>query len=68
MAEDMKLCQVYLCFNTCMLANVFFGCVIVSFNKKKCEELKKIFELPTARNMKLGDDFPRKPSHVKNQH
>ena len=61
----MKLHQVHLCFNTCMLTNVFFGCGIVSFNNKQCEELKNIFELPIIRKMKLGDNFPRKLLHMK---
>ena len=56
----MKLHQVCMCFNTCMLTNVFFGCGIVRFNKKQCEELKKTYELPLIRKMKLGDKFPRK--------
>ena len=37
----------------------------MSFNKKQCEELKNIFELPTVRKMGLGNNFPRKMLHVK---
>ena len=37
----------------------------MSFNKKQCEELKNIFELPTVRKMGLGNNFPRKLLHVK---
>ena len=62
---DMKSHQVCLCFDTHMLKNVFFGCGIVSFNEKQCEELKNIFELPKIKNMGLGDNFPRKMLHVK---
>ena len=65
---DMKSHQVHLYFNNCMLTNIFFGCGIVSFNKKQCEELKNIFELPTVRKMGLGNNFPRKLLYVKNQH
>ena len=36
----------------------------MSFNKKQCEELKKIFELP-VRKMGLGNNFPRKLLYVK---
>ena len=65
MKSDMKLNQVYLHFDTYVLTNVcFFGCGIVSSNKK-CEELKKTHELPIARKMGLGDNFPRKLLHVK---
>ena len=39
--EDIGLHQVCSHFNACVLTNVFFGCGIVSFNKKKCEKLKK---------------------------
>ena len=42
-----------------MLANVFFGCGIVKFSKKKFDELKKMHELPTIRNIRLGDNLPR---------
>ena len=30
------------------------------FNKKRCEELKKIFEFPIIRKTRLRDIFPRK--------
>ena len=59
--------QVYLHFNTCMLTNAFFGCGIVSFNKKQYKELKKC-ELNIIRKMGLGDILPIKLLHVKNQH
>ena len=62
---DMKSHQVHLYFNNCMLTNIFFGCGIVSFNKKQCEELKNIFEFPMIREMRLGDNFPRKLMCVK---
>ena len=38
---DMTLYQLFLYFSHYMLINVFFGCGIVSFNKKQCEEFKK---------------------------
>ena len=65
MTVEMKLHQVYLYFNTYMLTNVFFGCGIVNFTKKQCDELKKIYELPIIRKMRLGDNFPRKLLYVK---
>ena len=65
MTVDMKLHQVYLYFNTYILTNVFFGCGIVNFTKKQCDELKKIYELPIMRKMGLGDNFPRKLLCVK---
>ena len=43
-----------------MLTNMYFGSGVVMFNKKECEELKKIYEFPLIRKMKLGDKFPRK--------
>ena len=61
----MRLHQVHVYFNICMLTNVFFGCGIVRFNKKHCEGLKKTHELPLIRKMKLGDKFPRKLLHVR---
>ena len=62
---DKKLHQVFFHFNVCMLTKFFFGCGIVSFNKKQCKELKDIFELLTIRKMRLGDNFPQKMMHVK---
>ena len=64
---DMMLNQVHLCFNTCMLTNVFFGCGIVKFTKKQWDKLKKTYELLIVRKMGLGDNFPRKLLNVKNQ-
>ena len=49
MNVDMRFNQAQLCFNTCMLTNSCFGCGIVNFNEKQCEELKKICELLTTR-------------------
>ena len=40
--EDIGLHQVCSHFNACVLTNVFFGCGIVSFNKKQCEKLKNM--------------------------
>ena len=40
-AADMKLHQVHMYFNMHMLTNMFFGCGIVRFTNKQCEELKK---------------------------
>ena len=62
---EMKLHQVCLYFNTCILTNMFFECDMFIFNKKQCEELKNIFKLPMIRKMGLWDNFPRKLLRVK---
>ena len=64
MTVDIKLNQVNLYSNTCMLTNVFVGCRITKFTKK-CDELKKTSELPIVHKIGLGDNFPRNLLHVK---
>ena len=57
MRTEMKTHQVHMCFNTCMLTNVFFGCDIVKFNEKQLREFKIIYEIPMIRKLGLGDNF-----------
>ena len=63
----MKLHKVCLCFNACVLTNVYFGGGIVNFKRKQCEELKKIHELLTIWKIRLSDKLPRKLLCVKNE-
>ena len=64
MKSCMKMNQVCLYFNTHVLTNLFFGCAIVNFSKKQYDELKQTYELPIMRQMKLGDNLPRRLLHV----
>ena len=48
-----------------MLTNAIFGRGIVSFDKKRCEELKNTCVFHIVRKMGLGNNFPIKLPHVK---
>ena len=47
-----------------MLTN-FFWITVVSFNNKKCDELKQMHELQIIRTMWFGDNFTKKLLHCK---
>ena len=53
MRTDIKMNQSRVCFNMCMLTNVFFGCGIANFNDEQIKELRKIHELPMIRKLGL---------------
>ena len=65
MGTKMAVCQVHVCFNAHMLTHVFYGCGIVYFNKEQCDVLKKTYEGPLVKKLRLVKTFPRTLLHVR---
>ena len=57
---EIKTHQAHMCLNMHSLNNVYLGYVIVQFNAKQINELKRSYELPMIRKIGLGNDFSRK--------
>lgn len=57
--------QVYIFFNMYMIRSIFFGMGIVDITKAQNNKLKKMYKLPIARKLNVGNKFPKKMMYMR---
>jgi len=55
---DINSFQACVYFNMYMIRSVFFGCRIIDLSVTQDNEIKRIYELPIAKKLQLGEKFP----------
>ena len=46
-------------FNAYLLKKVFFGCGVMKISKQQYKGLRRLYEIPLAKKLQLGSNFPR---------
>ena len=60
MSSKINEFQAFMYFNMYMVRSIYFGYYTIDINKKKCDEIRKVYKITMAKKLNLGATFLRR--------